>query len=162
MSKLNELSKATDTTKRDGIVSALGRALKALDYVCLEDKAQTKAEIFLAEPDKATTVNMFNLPESNFVKPIIGVLLPHIKFVKLIYIPRHFEPLVLERTREWVSKNDYAISKDPFVEPSPLANIEFYKEGLFRDTHDQDTRVRVRIISPYNLELQNRGPPGFF
>jgi hypothetical protein len=67
-----------------------------LDYAVITEKAQRRAEFFLAEPDKMIARKVWSLPDMSIARPFIDLMLPSIRYTKVLYIPRHFTSITLK------------------------------------------------------------------
>jgi len=96
-------------TKPDNFFAVLKGGFHVLNYAFVAEKAQRRAELFLSDPDKMIARNVWSLPESGIVRPFIDLIMPPIKCMEILYIPRHFPQITLERVGEWVSTKNFGI-----------------------------------------------------
>lgn len=110
LSKLNELSASVDSSQPEGFLQVLKGGFGVLNYAFVAEKAQRRAELFLADPDKTIAMDIWNMPESRLARPFVNLMLPSIRFMKLLYIPRHFPPITIAKVGEWVTQMNFAIN----------------------------------------------------
>lgn len=103
VSKVNELSQSIDISRSENFVLVLKGGFHVLNYAFISEKAQRRAEFFLAEPDSGVARDVWNLPESGFARPFIDLMMPSMRWMEVLYIPRHFPIITMDRVGKWVS-----------------------------------------------------------
>jgi hypothetical protein len=161
MSKINELSQSIDLSSPENFLEVLKGGFHVLNYAFITEKAQRRAEFFLADPDKDIARDVLNLPESGIARPFIDLMLPSIKFTRILYIPRHFTPITLETVGRWVEKGNFDIIKEASKLADPLPEIRNYTDELLEECLDQNLRIKVRVLSPIYIGRIMKNQPSF-
>jgi hormone-sensitive lipase len=120
-------------------------------YTAQSDKAETRAALYLAEPNMDSAFKIWNLPDKKFVKELYKLRLPSIDYDRKIYLPRVFPKITKESIlKDYQEGTVNKLRTNTFQAPDLTQYKEEIIKGIF--TKNQE-RVKVRVIAPFPLVL---------
>lgn len=131
----------------------------AIYYWFLSKEAKKKAELFYSKPNFSTAIQVWNLPESGFVKKMMKFIFPSINYHKKIFIGRDFQEFTIENNLKdnFLNENPFKKLKvDSNEENTEFSIIKKYEKLLIKSPE----KIRIRILSK-NI-LKDPKDPLFF
>jgi hormone-sensitive lipase len=145
--KSQKQQEKTDNKAWNNIVTAVS----SVYYSTQADKAETRASLYLSEPNMDSAFKIWNLPDKKFVKELIKLRLPSIGYDNKLYLAKVFPKITKETVlKEYQEGTVQNFRTNTFNHP----DLTEYKEDILKNiTTKNKDRVKVRVIAPFPLVL---------